>query len=169
MSRATSRQRTELVLAGIAPLALVLAARLVLPSAIPMSAMAEEDAREPLQAPAAWLLERDASRADPALLRVHTSEPAFPSPMALRDGTDEQVAEPAQVVVPDEPAAPDAPGVVLSAVLGGARPLAVIDGKALRVGSLVAPGWTLAEISALRHSVVLRHESGATHVLTIER
>ncbi len=57
---------------------------------------------------------------------------------------------------PAEPAADKPPAINLTALmLGGREPLAVINGKPHRLGSEIAPGWTLTSIDRQAASVTV--------------
>lgn len=73
---------------------------------------------------------------------------------------DEPVVAP--VVEPKQ----EAPSIALTAVMGGRRPVAVVEGRMLSVGSEIANGWFVTRIDANTQSIEVATHDGET--LTVE-
>ncbi len=57
--------------------------------------------------------------------------------------------------------------LVVTSIMEGRQPIAIIDGQARRVGDKVGPGWIIKTISAGKVTIV--HQDGRTRDCTIER
>lgn len=68
---------------------------------------------------------------------------------------------------PVTPAHPKAPTVVLTAIVTGRNPLAVINGGIFKVGDEIAPGWRIQRIDANNLTVTLTGPQDAT--ITVEQ
>lgn len=53
-----------------------------------------------------------------------------------------------------------APELRLTSIVAGREPVAVIDGRILRVGEDAAPGWKITAINIKEQTVVIEHASG---------
>ncbi len=75
-------------------------------------------------------------------------------------------SEPARVEAPVvEPEPPAPPTFVLSGVMNGKPPIAVIDGQVHQVGDRLGEGWRIISIDARSLNVLLRHDDGREHQL----
>jgi hypothetical protein len=78
---------------------------------------------------------------------------------------------PRQIVAESEPEVIDtvqpAPLLVVTSIMDGRRPIAIIDGQARRVGDKVGPGWVIKSITDGKITIV--HLDGRTKDCTIER
>jgi hypothetical protein len=82
-----------------------------------------------------------------------------------------------ETVAPEAPSAePEAvdprstladPDVVVTSIMAGRTPIAIINGRAHKAGDLIAGGWVVASIAEGR--VVIVHRTGVTRVLRIAR
>lgn len=59
------------------------------------------------------------------------------------------------------------PELVVTSVMGGRVPVAMVNGRARSVGDRVAPGWTIRQINA--SGIVIEHVDGRTAEFAIER
>lgn len=73
--------------------------------------------------------------------------------------------EPAVLAPPVQQTAPTAPAFVLSGVMNGRPPIAVIDGNVHRPGDDLGGGWSIESIDARKLLVTLRHTDGRVHLL----
>lgn len=71
------------------------------------------------------------------------------------------------VPLPDEPVQLDRFEIRLTSVMGGSRPLAVINGRACGVGQIVAGQWTLSAIDARAGSATFTHPDGRTQTISV--
>ncbi len=68
----------------------------------------------------------------------------------------------------DQPATEQlAPALIVTSIMGGRSPVAIIDGRARRIGERVGPGWTITAIADGRVSVT--HLDGRVEHYGIER
>jgi hypothetical protein len=163
------RIRTLAVLAGATPLLALVAVRVLDPFGAPSPASAgvienpEPDAQAVRRTPKPTEREREAARH----ILLMASEPPSPTPFYYPPGS---LREDAPEMVETPEAALPAPSFQVSAILAGAgSPIAVINGKALRVGQTIENGWSLAEVHEPERAVVIAHEDGRTLRISIRR
>jgi len=163
------RIRTLSVLAGAAPLLTLAAVRVLDPFGAPAPAGAgvienpEPDAEPVRRTPKPTEREREAARR----ILLMADEPTAPTPFYYPPGS---LREDAPDTVEAPVTASPAPSFLVSAILSGAgAPIAVINGKALRVGQAIENGWSLAEVHEAERAVVIAHEDGRTLRISIRR
>lgn len=73
--------------------------------------------------------------------------------------------------LPNEPKRPEAkePKLVLSSIMAGREPFAIIDGKLLRIGARIGDRWTIKHINPEGGSVTLESLDGETQELRLRR
>ena len=69
----------------------------------------------------------------------------------------------------NEPVQLDRFEVRLTSVIGGNRPLAVINGRARQIGEVVGGEWTLTAIDARAGSITLRHADGRIKSISVNQ
>lgn len=83
-----------------------------------------------------------------------------PFKFLAREESPQHTDRPARRGLPHPQSVPD-PEFTLTAVMPSpARPLAVINGKARRIGDEIEPGWVLSAIDGDARRVVLTHRTG---------
>lgn len=87
---------------------------------------------------------------------------SLPSPFYQRPVVDEK---PVVAAAPVQQPAPTPPTFVLSGVMNGRPPIAVIDGNVHRPGDDLGGGWSVESIDARKLLVTLRHTDGRVHLL----
>lgn len=78
---------------------------------------------------------------------------------------------PTQPALPGDPkhAEPKEAKLVLSSIMAGREPFAIIDGKLLRIGARVGDRWTIKQINPETGSVTLESLDGETQELKLRR
>jgi hypothetical protein len=73
--------------------------------------------------------------------------------------------------LPNEPKRPESkePKLVLSSIMAGREPFAIIDGKLLRTGARVGDRWTIKHINPEGGTVTLESLDGETQELRLRR
>lgn len=166
------RIRLLVVAGGAAPLAALAGVRMADPFSAPASAGAASSASaidaEPTP-PKANTKPTARERAAAAHILILTADPAPPTPFYYAPGALHDDAPTAQPVE-TRPLEPPTPAFEVTAILSGApSPIAVVNGKALRVGQEIAPGWRLAEVDERERSAVIAHDDGRSVRVRIRR
>lgn len=178
MSTRTTRERLMLLGALCAPVLLVQAARLATgagTAAGPAHASAAATFAPPEALPARPLTPQQAgalafirdTAAKAAIIEggpMDRAPDAAPTPAAT---TPTVTVAPAPTPRATAPAGPKAPAVVLTAIVTGRNPLAVINGGIFKVGDEVAAGWRIERIDANDLTVILAGPQGAS--FTVEQ
>jgi len=161
----SSHYRWVGLLAFLAPVAIVKAGGSLLSGIGPavVEATSIEMEELPLDRIVAPATPSDASRLAAARAAEVRTVPIGSSPFALprRPQPTERPTEAATPFLP-------LPDVTLQAVMRGATPLAMIDGRAYRAGDRLDAVWSIASIDAALRQVTLRSADGSQdHVLTV--
>ena len=105
--------------------------------------------------------------------RVHALDEQMPSsPFPANRKTELVIADPEfpPIEPGDDHQTPEVeppPQIVVSAVMGGRVPVAMVNGRPRSVGDEVQPGWTVLQIT--QSGVVIVHTDGRTATFTIQR
>lgn len=111
----------------------------------------------------------DAERAAVAGARALAEEPTPPTPFYYAPGTLREET-PVETVTVTPTTTRSVPSFQVSAILSGAgAPIAVINGKALRVGQEILEGWMLVEVHEAAREVVIEHTDGGRLRVPIRR
>lgn len=163
------RIRAIAVLAGATPLLALVGVRVLDPFGAPAQAGAgvienpEPETESVRRRPKPTEREREAARR----ILLMASEPPAPTPFYYPPGSLRENA-PEAIETPTDSA--PTPVFQVSAILAGTgSPIAVINGKALRVGQAIEHGWSLAEVHEAERAVVVAHEDGRTLRISIRR
>lgn len=91
---------------------------------------------------------------------------SVPSPFKFEsEPPPETRVAPQQRPGPQRRTEPEVEFVLSSVMPSPTRPLAVINGKARRIGDAVEPGWVLTMIDGDARRVILTHQSGRTRTV----
>lgn len=95
----------------------------------------------------------------------------FPRVRQVEHTEEMPIEEPIEVPIevtedPVEQVQP-APELLVTSIMAGRNPVAIIDGRAHRTGDKVGPGWSITEITTGR--VTISHLDGRTKVIRMER
>lgn len=164
------KQRLFLLAVALAPLAAALLARTVVPVQGPSPALAAgvSDVAPIKIAPAANSLTPEQARLASIAAEMKTQpfgsspfDPIVGPPLVL----DEPAPSNSNNFEPAAAAAPEPPKCRLTSIMAGRTPVATINGRARRVGELIAPEWSVGAIDALQGTVTILHSGGHTVTL----
>ncbi|GAB4387005.1 MAG: hypothetical protein Kow0022_17780 [Phycisphaerales bacterium] len=172
--RLNSAEMSKLTVAALCPLFALFGVRLWLEARGPSVASAQMAAEEivvPRYEPLPPLSEaQSAMRERVRALEVMRTLAPNPFPATHRPELMLEDLAPAPIQLHQEPegvAVEPPPEVVVTAVMGGRVPVAVINGRPRSVGEEVQPGWSVLKITPT--GVVLGHSDGRTVTIGIQR
>ena len=163
----TSGARATAIATLIVPVCGVLAARVILPqpaSAARKASGGETDAVQHVSLPdSAWL---DRLTASPTRERIVGTPFPIASPADEPVGDEPYVIEPITEEAPVEPP----PQLRVTAIMkSGQGHLALIDGKAARLGDLIEQDWVIESIDAQGRSITIRNRNdGRISTVTLD-
>lgn len=96
-----------------------------------------------------------------------TAPTPFPRAEVPFEPAQEPSVEPDPEAGPEIPETQPIPDLVVTTVMGGRVPVAMVNGRPRSVGDHVAPGWTIREIN--QSGIVVGHVDGRTATFTIQR
>lgn len=149
-----------------APCVVLVASRLVLSKPGPAGAIARSPngAEGPQAGPVVSFAAQDRSLALAQAWQGYTPPITYPSPFYQpKTIVDERPEEP--LVAP--PREPDLPNVALTAVMGGRRPVAVVDGRMLSIGDEAAEGWIIAVIDPSQQVIKIEANGGRSLIVAV--
>lgn len=162
----TSSRRVGLAFCVVTPVIVLAVIRSSVPGMGPLSARAATPAREPAPSTAA----ADVSVAPDVLAELERldRQPLGPSPFSAPGRV--RVVEPS---TPDAPAPRQTPKFEpvfqLTSVIGGQRPMAIIDGTVRRTGDDIGQGWSVQSIDATSKSVTLAGPNSGSMTLSLRQ
>ena len=151
---------------ALAPCVVLLASRFVFNKPGPAHAAAQTAQAAPLEA--AEIVQFAAENESIALAQAwesYTPPITFPSPFYQpKTIVDDRPAEAPPVYVSSEPVLPE---VALTAVMGGRRPVAVVDRQMLTIGDEAAPGWFIVAIDTVQQTIRVEANDGLAMTVSV--